>query len=260
MAASHAAVPAVTLNAEADVTELLARREALPAGSGEATGDDGAAGEGQGDGRSRAAGTDPRPAVRPSVNDLVLFAVSRVLPEHPQVNAHLDGEELLLFEEVNLGVAVAVEDGLVVPVITGVAERDLADLAAEGRRLAQAARAGSLKLEELDGATFSVTNLGMFGVTSFNPIINLPQVGILGVGTATPRLAQQGDGEIVERRFMTLSFTFDHRAMDGAGAARFLQDVCSRLEQADGIIPAAGPARAAPAARTDDSPNAKDTT
>jgi pyruvate/2-oxoglutarate dehydrogenase complex dihydrolipoamide acyltransferase (E2) component len=82
----------------------------------------------------------------------------------------------------------------------------------------------------------------------------------LGVGTAAPRLARKDDGEIVERRIMTLSFTFDHRAMDGAGAARFLQDVCSRLEQADGIIPAAGPARAAPAARTDDSPNAKDTT
>jgi pyruvate dehydrogenase E2 component (dihydrolipoamide acetyltransferase) len=238
MAASHDAVPAVTLNAEADMTELLARREALPAGRREAT-----------------AG-----AARPSVNDLLVYAVSRVLPEHPRVNAHLEGEELLLFERVNLGVAVAVEDGLVVPVITGAAERDLADLTAEGRRLAKAARAGSLKPEELEGATFSVTNLGMFGVTSFNPIINLPQVGILGVGTATPRLARTDDGEIVERRFMTLSFTFDHRAMDGAGAARFLQDVCSLLEQADGIILADAPARDASTRPGGDSQNAKDTT
>ena len=217
-AASHAAVPAVTLNGEANVTELLTRREGLPNGHG-------------------VEGVDSTGAVRPSVNDLVTYAVSRVLRNHPRVNAHLDGEALLVFDQVNLGVAVAVEEGLVVPVIAGAEGRGLADLAAEGRRLAEAARADSLKPGDLEGATFTVTNLGMYGISSFNPIINLPQVGILGVGTVTPRLARTVDGNTTEGRFMTLSFTFDHRAMDGAQAARFLRDLRSLLEKADAIIP-----------------------
>lgn len=157
------------------------------------------------------------PETRPSVNDLMLEAVASVLPKHPSLNATLEESTIHRWRTVHLGIAVSVDDGLVVPVIRNADRLSLAELRAEAARLGRVARAGELTMAEIQGATFTVSNLGSFGIDAFTPIINPPQVAILGVGR-------------IDRGSMTLSLTIDHRALDGVPAARFLDDVAKELE------------------------------
>lgn len=169
-----------------------------------------------------------RPA--PSINDFVLRAVSLALSESPAMNAVLTDRGLERFTEVNLGVAVALEDGLVAPVIRNADRLGLRELARRSRELASRARSGKLEPADCEGGAFTVSNLGMFGVDSFAAIINPPQSGILAVGRAAPRVVPRGE-DIAVRPMMTLTLSADHRVVDGAIGARFLQRVKQHLEE-----------------------------
>ncbi len=186
-----------TLHTEADVTELLQRRQMLF--------------------REQGAG-------RISYTALVIKAVAEALKRHPRLNAHLVGNEVRLLEPVNIGFAAALDEGLVVPVITNADQKPLAAIADEVERLAGKARSGALALDDITGATFTVSVLGL--VDGFTPILNPPEVAILGVGRVREKPAAY-QGGVTVRSFMALSLTVDHRAVDGEPAARFLR----RLEQ-----------------------------
>ena len=174
--------------------------------------------------------------VKVSVNDIVVKAVALTLTRMPQVNVSFDGENLLYKKRVHLGVAVALEQGLIVPVVRDADKRGLLDLARESRRLAEAARTGKLKAEELQGGTFTVSNLGMYDVESFTAIINPPESAILAVGAITPTPVATADRQVVVRDQMKLTLSSDHRALDGAIAARFLQQLKQLLEQPMSIL------------------------
>ena len=156
-------------------------------------------------------------------NDLILYAVVQALKGHHDINA-LVFEEIQQYEKVHLGVAVDSEAGLFVPVVKNADDLSLEQLAIQVRLLAEKAKLQRLLSEELTGATFTVTNLGGFGIRFFTPIINQPEAGILGVGEIDTDLMLK-DGQIVERKRLPLSLTFDHRAIDGAPAARFIQTI-----------------------------------
>jgi pyruvate dehydrogenase E2 component (dihydrolipoyllysine-residue acetyltransferase) len=159
----------------------------------------------------------------------VLKAVAESLTEFPELNARLDGDEIVYLDRCDLGVAVQTEQGLVVPVVRGCDERSIDELAEELARLAQAARAGSLKPEELRGSTFTVTSAGKLGGLLTTPIVNHPEVAILSVGRIADRPVVRG-GEIMIRPVGTIAITFDHRVLDGARAAEFGLDVIRRLQ------------------------------
>ncbi len=165
----------------------------------------------------------------PSVNDFIVKAVALALLRHPRLNASWIGDAVHVHEGVHIGVAVATDDALIVPTVRDADTRSLGSLAAEARRLAERVRSGEVTPEELSGAGFTVSNLGMFGMTAIRPIINAPQVGILGVGMAREVLARSR-GEIVAQQLMTLTLSCDHRAVYGADAARFLADVRDLLQ------------------------------
>ena len=167
--------------------------------------------------------------VRPSYTDFVIRAVAKALEQHPRMNATFGDTEITLHGAIHVGLAVALDDGLVVPVIRDANRLPLAALARESARLAGAARDGRLGLDDLQGATFTISPLGMFGVDSFTPILNAPQVGILGVNRIRDDVAWDGDRPQRQQRMM-LSLTWDHRALDGAPAARFLAAVRDLLE------------------------------
>jgi len=167
--------------------------------------------------------------VKPGYTDLVIAAVARALIEHPQMNAVFSDTEITLRGAVDVGMAVALDDGLIVPVIRDAHRLSVGELARETARLAAAARDGSLSVDDLADGTFTVTALGMFGVDSFTPIINAPQVGILGINRLRDDVGWNGDVPVKQRR-MKLSLTWDHRALDGAPAARFLAAVKALLE------------------------------
>jgi len=156
--------------------------------------------------------------------DLVIHAVGRALVRHPRMNSKLSEEAILLLTEVNVGMAVALEEGLIVPVIANADRKSLREIAATTKDLGERARAGSLKLEDVSGGTFSITNLGNFGIDAFTPILNTGETGILGVGRIVEKPAVYR-GEIARRWMLTLSLSFDHRIIDGAPAANFLQTV-----------------------------------
>ena len=164
-----------------------------------------------------------------SYTDLIVKAAALALAEHPRFNARLVGDELHLFDEIAIGVAVAVEAGLVVPVVRAVQTKDVVSLAAETKALAERAREGKLSEKEMSGGTFTVTNLGTYGIDAFTPIINPPEVAILGVGRIVEKPVRR-EGELAWRQMVTLSLTFDHRVADGAPVAAFLQSICKRLE------------------------------
>lgn len=145
------------------------------------------------------------------------------------MNSQFAETEILLLDEIHVGVAVAVPDGLVVPVIRDADRRSLKDIAVESARLATAARDGTLGLDDYAGGTFTVSALGMYGVDSFTPIINQPQSGILGVNRLRDDVGFDGDTP-VKQKFMRLSLTWDHRVLDGAPAAEFLGSVRDLLE------------------------------
>jgi pyruvate dehydrogenase E2 component (dihydrolipoamide acetyltransferase) len=166
----------------------------------------------------------------PSINDFILRAVAQALAESPSMNAAWTEAGIEQFNEVNLGVAVAVEDGLVVPVIRHADRLGLDELAQLSSELADRAQERKLKPADYQGGTFTVSNLGMFGVDSFTAIINPPQCAILAVGRVAPRVVPHA-GDIAVRPMMTMTLSADHRVVDGAIGARFLQRVKQRLEE-----------------------------
>ena len=175
------------------------------------------------------AATLPQP-VKVSINDLIVKGVATALARMPEVNVSFDGEQLLYKTRINVGVAVALEQGLIVPVVRDADKRGVLEIAREAQRLIAAARGGKLKPEELQGGTFSVSNLGMFDVESFTAVINPPESAILAVGAIVPTPVVR-DGQVVVRNIMKVTLSADHRAVDGAVAARFLQELKRLLEQ-----------------------------
>jgi pyruvate/2-oxoglutarate dehydrogenase complex dihydrolipoamide acyltransferase (E2) component len=160
----------------------------------------------------------------------VLKACAETLKEFPELNARLERNEIVFLDRYDLGVAVQTDDGLVVPVVRDCAARSLEDLGADVARLAESARAGTLKPEELRGSTFTVTSAGKLGGLLQTPIVNYPEVAILSVGRIGPRPVVR-DGEVVAAEIGYVSVTFDHRVIDGARAAEFGLAVIRRLEQ-----------------------------
>jgi pyruvate dehydrogenase E2 component (dihydrolipoamide acetyltransferase) len=166
----------------------------------------------------------PGRAAEFTFTDLMIHAAARALRRHPRLNSALDDGAIKLRDEVNIGMAVALEEGLIVPVIRNADRKTLREIAAETRDLSGRAREGKLRLEDVAGGTFTITNLGTYGVDAFTPIINRGEAAILGLGRIVERPAIYR-GEIARRSMMTLSLTFDHRIVDGAPAAAFLQTV-----------------------------------
>jgi pyruvate dehydrogenase E2 component (dihydrolipoamide acetyltransferase) len=164
-----------------------------------------------------------------SINDILLKAVATALAQHPEVNAHWLGDKIRLFNRVHLGMAVATDDGLIVPVIFDADTKRLSEIAKESRALAKLARERKLKPEQYTGSTFSVSNLGMMQIDQFTAIINPPEVGILAVGAAedVPVIV---DGELHTRKRVRVTMSCDHRAVDGAVGARFLQTLRRMIE------------------------------
>jgi len=209
MAASvHTAAP-VTLTTEADATELVRLRQQLK--------DDAASSK----------------QTVPTYNDLLAKLVASALAEHPMLNARLEGSEIVMSSSVHIGLAVDTERGLLVPVMRDVQAKRIRQIAHESARLIEQARAGTIRADDLQGSTFSITNLGRYDIDAFTPIINLPECAILGVGRIVPKqVVVDVEGERVAiRQMMFLSLTFDHRLVDGALAARFLQRVKQFVEQ-----------------------------
>src|SRR5581483_1606806 len=160
--------------------------------------------------------------------DMLIQAAARALRRHPRMNARLAEDAIVILSEVNIGMAVALEDGLIVPVVKEADRRELREIAGATRELGERARGGKLRMEDVSGATFTITNLGTYGVDAFTPIINPGETGILGVGRIVEKPVIHR-GEIARRSMMTLSLTFDHRIIDGAPAAQFLQSVIEIL-------------------------------
>jgi pyruvate dehydrogenase E2 component (dihydrolipoamide acetyltransferase) len=164
-----------------------------------------------------------------SVNDVLLKAVATALAQHPEVNAHWLGDRIRMFNRVHLGVAVATDDGLIVPVVFDADQKSMRQISAEVKELARLARERRLKPEQYTGSTFSVSNLGMYGIDQFTAIINPPETGILAVGRAEDKAVVVG-GELVVRKRLRLTMSCDHRAIDGAVGARFLQTLGRMIE------------------------------
>ena len=169
-----------------------------------------------------------------------LKAVAASLKEFPELNARLEGDEIVLLERYDFGLAVQTDDGLVVPVVRGCDTATEDELAAEAQRLAEAARAGTLTPEELRGSTFTITSAGKLGGLVVTPLINHPEVAILGIHRIGPRPAVHA-GEIAVRELGNVSVTFDHRVVDGARAAAFCLAVIDRLQRGGGAATAASP-------------------
>jgi pyruvate dehydrogenase E2 component (dihydrolipoamide acetyltransferase) len=167
--------------------------------------------------------------VKISVNDIVVKAVASALMDVPEANVIFTPEAMHKFESADIAVAVATDGGLLTPVIRGVEKRQLSNLSLEISELAGRARAGKLRQEELEGGSFAVSNLGMFGTKEFAAILNPPQSGILAVGAASPRAIVE-DGQVVVANIMTVTLSADHRAVDGAVAAQWLSAFVKRIE------------------------------
>ena len=165
----------------------------------------------------------------PSYTDYVIAAAARALGAHPLVNSQITDDGVALLPLAHVGMAVALDNGLIVPVIRNTVGLDLATLSTESTRLAEAARSGSLELTDLEGGTFSVSTLGMFGVDGFTPVINPPNTAILGVGRLRDDLKLTAKGRAKATKRLTLSLTWDHRAFDGAPAAAFCRSIVELL-------------------------------
>ncbi|MBQ2062890.1 MAG: 2-oxo acid dehydrogenase subunit E2 [Oscillospiraceae bacterium] len=167
-----------------------------------------------------------------TLNDMVIFAVSRTILEFPYLNAHYSDDEMKIFKHANLGVAVDTDRGLLVPTIMHADEMSLAEISLTMKQLVKECQSGAIAPEKLSGASFTISNLGAFGVTTFTPIINPPQTGILGVCNIETRIRMK-DGQPEFYPTMNLSLTYDHRAMDGAPASRFLQTLARNIANID---------------------------
>ena len=168
-----------------------------------------------------------------TLNDLVCFAVSRTLPKYPVFNARLEDGVLTQFEQVHLGFACDTPRGLLVPVIRSAQTLGLKAFSDEAKRLAGGAIDGTIAPDFLSGGTFTVSNIGSFGIETFTPVINLPQTAILGVGAITPRPVVAADGTIGVEQRLNLSLTIDHQVIDGADGARFLRDLVAAIDNID---------------------------
>jgi len=177
------------------------------------------------DDRKGAGGT----ASLPGFTDYIIAATARALKLHPIVNSQVTAEGIALLPEIHVSLAVALDEGLIVPVIKNTTSLDLSSLASETKRLSGAARDGKLTLSELEGGTFSVSTLGMFGVDGFTPVINPPNTAILGVGRLRDDVVVNGKGKVSTVKRMTLSLTWDHRVFDGAPAAEFCKSIVDLL-------------------------------
>jgi len=164
-----------------------------------------------------------------SFNDIALKAVATALAQHPEVNAHWLGDKIRYFNRVHLGMAVAIEDGLITPVIFDADRKRMSEISREARELAKRARERKLKPEEYTGSTFSVSNLGMFGIDQFTAIINPPEVGILAIGALEEKPVVV-NGQLTPRKRMRVTMSCDHRVVDGALGARFLQTLRRLIE------------------------------
>ena len=177
-----------------------------------------------------------------TITDALVRAVALALGGHPDLHAQWDGDALLYPDAAHVSLAVALPGGLVAPVLRRPAAKDLGQLAAERRTLVERARAGRLTPDDLAGGTITLSNLGMYGVDAFTPIITLPQAAVLGVGRILPRPVAEGS-QIVLRPTLTLSLTFDHRSVDGATAAAFLARVAALIEQPAALFEEGGDQR-----------------
>jgi pyruvate dehydrogenase E2 component (dihydrolipoamide acetyltransferase) len=173
---------------------------------------------------------ESREGVRVTYTDIVVKAVAKALTEHRRLNASLQNDQIVEHAEVHVGVAVALEDGLIVPVVRNADRRSLLEIARDAKELGQRAQQGKLQVADVTGGTFTVTNLGASGVDAFTPIINPPECAILGVGKIAEKPVARG-GQVVIRPMMWLSLTFDHRIVDGKPAADFLRRVQEILEK-----------------------------
>ena len=207
MHTSAVEIPTVTQTVKADVTKLMALRKQLK--------------------------EEGRPF---AVNDWILKAVAKALRKHPEMLVSLDGEQIIHRAHVNLGMAVALDAGLIVPVIRDADLLGLEALSAKAKDLAERARNNQLGADEYKGSTFTVSNLGMFGVESFTPIINQPDAAILGVNCTEDELVMEDDGTITKHQVMRISLTFDHRLVDGAVAAKFEMTIRDLLENPMDIL------------------------
>ncbi len=169
------------------------------------------------------------PELKASINDLIIKVAAVALTQHPQVNASFQNQAIRHYERADIGVAVAIEDGLITPVIRSADRKSIGQISREVRELAERARSRKLKPEEYTGATFSISNLGMFGIDDFTAVINPPEAAILAVGAARPQPVAH-DGEIVVRQIMRVTMSCDHRVIDGASGAKFLQTFKKLLE------------------------------
>jgi pyruvate dehydrogenase E2 component (dihydrolipoamide acetyltransferase) len=206
MAASAQTAASVTLISEADATDLVALREQLKATFG------------------------PRKLPVPSYNDLLIKLTAVALQAHPLLNATWNESEITLHDHVHMGLAVDNADGLLVPVVRDVHSKSIRQIAAETQTLIEKAQSHRLRADDLQGGTFTLTNLGMYGIDAFTPIINLPQSAILGIGRILAKPAVVND-QVVPRKLMSLSLTFDHRVVDGGPAARFLNLIREYIEE-----------------------------
>jgi pyruvate dehydrogenase E2 component (dihydrolipoamide acetyltransferase) len=168
--------------------------------------------------------------VKVSLNDIIIMAASRALKRHPLMNSTLLDREILLHESVNMGIAVSLDQGLIVPVLHEADRKGLLQIAGESRELARKAREGSLQVDDVTGGTFTISNVSMLNVDGFTPILRPPETGILGVGRVREKPAVF-EGKIAVRAMMFLSLTFDHRVLDGVPAMAFLETVARYLEK-----------------------------
>jgi len=169
-------------------------------------------------------------SVRISYNDIIIYMVARVLKRFPYMNSTLVGEEILLHDRVDIGMAVALPDGLIVPKVRNADRKGILQIGREAREVARKAREGALSMDEVTDGTFTISNMSMLGVDGFTPIINPPEVAILGVGRVIEKPGVK-IGQIAVRSYMTLSLTIDHRVVDGAPGGEFLQSLARHLEQ-----------------------------
>ena len=196
----------VTLTTEADATELVALREQLKASFA------------------------PRNQIVPSYNDLLMKLTAVALQEHPMLNASWRGNDLFIPKYVNMGLAVDTEEGLLVPVVRGVESKSVRQIATAARALIDKVQQRKITPADMQEATFTITNLGAYGIDAFTPIINPPQCAILGVGRIIKKPAVYQD-QVVPRHSVALSLTFDHRVVDGGPAARFLNTIRTYIEE-----------------------------
>lgn len=170
-----------------------------------------------------------------TINDLIHYAVLKVLPNHPELNSALIGDKIYYYENIHLGFAVDTPRGLMVPVIRKSQKMNLLELSSEAKRLAEGCKNNRITMEELNGGTFTVTNLGGFGIESFTPVLNLPQTAILGVNTISQKILETEKG-IEYKPCISFSLTIDHRVIDGAMGARFLQELASVVSKINSVI------------------------